>query len=71
MAVNETPDDVETVSIPVASAPPDFIAIGKPWSTGLFDCYENQTNGIIFILLSFLFFLTFSLQLDIALKASC
>lgn len=21
--------------------------VGKPWSTGLFDCHENQTNGNI------------------------
>lgn len=22
--------------------------IGNPWSTGLFDCHENQTNGNIY-----------------------
>jgi len=22
--------------------------IGSPWSTGLFDCHENQTNGNIY-----------------------
>jgi len=21
--------------------------VGSPWSTGLFDCHENQTNGNI------------------------
>jgi len=25
--------------------------IGSPWSTGLFDCHENQTNGIIYFTL--------------------
>ena len=28
--------------------------LGSPWSTGLFDCHENQTNGI------FLFFSIFN-----------
>lgn len=22
------------------------LSVGEPWSTGLFDCHENQTNGI-------------------------
>ncbi|KAG5537725.1 hypothetical protein RHGRI_024995 [Rhododendron griersonianum] len=21
------------------------LSVGEPWSTGLFDCHENQTNG--------------------------
>lgn len=31
-----------------------FQPIGSPWSTGLFDCHENQTNGnnIYFSLIS-------------------
>lgn len=23
--------------------------VGRPWSTGLFDCHENQTNGKIYM----------------------
>ena len=71
MAVNEAADDGETVGIPVASAPPYFTAearaIGRPWSTGLYDCQEHQTNGIIFIFIFvyLLFFLTLSLYLGI------
>ena len=62
MGVNKTADDVETLGIPVGSAPPDSTAetqaIGKPWSTGLYDCHENQTNGIIILL--FYYFLFYS-----------
>lgn len=27
--------------------------VGHPWSTGLFDCHENQTNGNINFTLNF------------------
>ena len=27
----------------VSLAPPPFV--GSPWSTGLFDCHEDKTNG--------------------------
>lgn len=38
---------------PVGSIAPRYEAdriqqIGNPWSTGLFDCHENQTNGNIY-----------------------
>ncbi|RDX63114.1 Protein PLANT CADMIUM RESISTANCE 8, partial [Mucuna pruriens] len=37
---------------PIASITPRYEAdtirqIGNPWSTGLFDCHENQTNAVM------------------------
>lgn len=37
-----------------ATPPAPLQFIGRPWSTGLFDCHEDQTNGIYII--SFLHF---------------
>ncbi|XP_059642082.1 protein PLANT CADMIUM RESISTANCE 8 [Cornus florida] len=44
----ETP----TYGIPVGSIPlklqtGESLSIGNPWSTGLFDCHENQTNAVM------------------------
>lgn len=38
---------------PVGPIPPRYEAdmIGSPWSTGLFDCHENQTNAVMTALL--------------------
>lgn len=33
---------------------PSHLTIGAPWSTGLFDCHLDQTNGKLSLLLSLL-----------------
>lgn len=76
MALMTIADDAETVGIPVGSAPPDRMsaetqAIGNPWNTGLFDCHENQTNGIIIMLFHFHFVPYLSCLYSLALLESC
>ncbi len=58
----EATQDGETPQLgePAGSFTPKFQgqenqAIGNPWSTGLFDCHEHQTNGNILVFFSFIF----------------
>uniref|UniRef100_A0A7N2LN79 Uncharacterized protein n=1 Tax=Quercus lobata TaxID=97700 RepID=A0A7N2LN79_QUELO len=42
--------EIPQLGEPIGSFTPKFQeqknqAIGSPWSTGLFDCHEHQTNG--------------------------
>ncbi|XP_030487466.2 protein PLANT CADMIUM RESISTANCE 8 [Cannabis sativa] len=44
--------EVQQTAEPIGSVAPNFHAnqnqpLGKPWTTGLFDCYENQTNAVM------------------------
>lgn len=44
--------EIPQLGEPIGSFTPKFQgqenqAIGSPWSTGLFDCHEHQTNGNI------------------------
>lgn len=45
---------IQQTGVPVSQfAPPNYhqanvnLSVGSPWSTGLFDCHEDQTNGIV------------------------
>ena len=43
--------EIPQLGEPIGSFTPKFQeqknqVIGSPWSTGLFDCHEHQTNGI-------------------------
>lgn len=52
--VQQTGTPNQQTGVPVSQfAPPNYhqanvnLSVGRPWSTGLFDCHEDQTNGIV------------------------
>ena len=56
--VQQTGIPVQQTGVPMSQfAPPSYhqanvnISVGTPWRSGLFDCQEDQTNGIVSILL--------------------
>ena len=71
--------EIPQLGEPIGSFTPKFQgqenqAIGSPWSTGLFDCHEHQTNGNIVLELYFLVLFCWFLyiySLMCLLKAFC
>lgn len=56
LPVHQPGTPIQQTGVPVSQfAPPNYhqanvnLSIGSPWRTGLFDCQEDQTNGIVSI----------------------
>lgn len=65
--------DIPQPGVPVAQfTPPSSVvgiqSTGTPWTTSLFDCHQNQTNGIFFFFLSFFFSSIHELVIKIVVK---